>query len=296
MAEADTLPYVMVIFTFGLIFYLLYSLRNTRKPSNITLKNPRRFTIALFAIILCYVFFVSGWSQIEESKIFKKHYVIYEDFEPDYTVHFEETAPQVSWMDEYNITKPAHNDPLVIGNQLGFLSHVNTKELPQELVIHIFHEDMESFFTGSSDVDFRDLAEKLGKIPIYNNHNNIFKIEFPLTEEANCNSVNECHYNLNAENMDISFSKPGKYFGQISVKTADGKLDHQKTRLSLFTILEPSEVWMIGMAEAMEDEAVEQRSLSYFSIGMTSMGIGFAILFVVFNYLFGTFGRKPQEQ
>jgi len=295
MAEAALLPYLLTVVSFGLFGYYLLTVWNSRRKERYFVKNPANLTTTIAALTACYLFIVFGLFFIENSKIFGEAYSIQEEFKPDYTVQFEESDPNVSWMGSYQIHKTVANDPLVTENSIGFRGHVLTKELPQELVIHIFHEDMIDFFTGSPDEDYRDISSKLNRIPAYNNYHNTFSIKFPLTESPSCNTMNECHYDLNAENLDVNFTKSGKYFAQISVKTADGIIDHQISRTSLFIIPQAIEIWSINSLEAIADEVEGQRALIYFSLGFTGLSGGIAAFLLFLPYAFNIFGKEKSD-
>lgn len=295
LAEAALFPYMLVITFLGLLMYYLLTVRNGRAKNRYFVKKPIQLSFVMVAIVFSVIFIIAGLQNIELSRIFYEGFSIHEKYVPDYAVHYAEYTSSVPWMDDYRIDKTSDEDPLVIGNSVGFTAYVLTNELPQELVLYIFHEEMRDYLIGSSEQSHGNLTAKIDQIPHYNNYHSTFSLVFPLDETPSCNEVGDCHYDLNAKNLDVVFTKSGKYYAYFAVKATDGILDHHVSKVSLFTVEDPSEIWLRETTDSMASEIGKQRSANYISWGWSFLGIGVSVFFAVIVLLFSVFGRKKLE-
>ncbi len=255
--------------------------------SKIVIKFPNRLVIGLLVIVISSVFFIKGWEAGEISKIFDEHFELQEKFVPNNEVHFDDPDPRVGWMKEFTIDK-TDDDPLDVGKSLGFHGYIYTKELPEDIVLHIFHEDMSDYFTGTQDYDYRDIANELHRVPALK-YSDMFSIRFDLTEFYN-NEPRD-HYDLNGfESM--TFEKPGTYFAQVSVKTKSGEIDHYKSSSSVLTIRDPLEEWTVETMESLINEAEKQRVDTISTFGLAYIGIGIGIFFAGINIVFYYLEKK----
>ncbi len=295
LAEASPVPYMLVISLLGLLMFYLLIVRNDRAKNRYFVKKPIQLSFVMVAMVFSMIFIMAGWQNVEISRIFYEGFSIHEKYVPDYAVHYAEYTLNVPWMDDYRIDKTIDEDPLIIGNSVGFTAYVSTNELPQELVLYIFHEELRDYLTGSSEQSHGNLTSKIDRIPNYNNYHSTFSLVFPLDETPSCNEVDDCHYDLNAKNLNVVFTKSGKYYAYFAVKIADGTLDYHVSKVSLFTVEDPSELWLRETTNSMASEIAKQRSANYVSWGWTFFGISVSIFFAVIVLLFSVFGKKKFE-
>lgn len=246
-----------------------------------------KFSFAIMAFVLAAGFFIYGSTLLSISDIFREGYEIQEKFEEQYEVDFRDPEPRVGWMDEISINQ-SDDDPLEVGQSLGFNAYVLVKEIPEELVIHIFHEDMTDFFLGEKNSDFKQLAIDLDRIPALQ-YSDMFSIYFHMNEQDIAEKRDQ--YSLNGFES-YTFKKSGTYFAAVSVKTKEGNFDHYKSKTSVLEIKDPKEAWINTTLENLIDAAEEQKSDTLLAIGVAFLGIGFGIFFSGVNLLFSALQKK----
>ena len=135
-----------------------------------------KIAFAVIAFVMAVGFFIYGITFLSISGIFREGYEIQEKFEEQYEVDFRDPEPRVGWMDEISIDQ-SDDDPLEVDQSLGFRANVLVKEIPEEFIIHVFHEDMTDFFRGEKNSDFKQLVIDLDRIPALE-YSDMFSIYF----------------------------------------------------------------------------------------------------------------------
>ncbi|QLH07682.1 hypothetical protein [Nitrosopumilus ureiphilus] len=238
--------------------------------------------IVMFAVAL--IFATEAAKQVELSNIFREAYEIQEPFEIHNEIDFRDSEPWVEWMESIEISQ-TNSKPLEIGETIGIQALIEVKELPTEIVVHIFHEDMTDFFVSDEKSSFKQLSNDLDRVPglQYGDMFNIHFLENDIGEGQETSSLNGFE--------SIEFKKPGTYFASVSVKTNKNIIDHYKSKTSVLEITDPNEIWMKSTLENLIDVAEEQKADTILSIGVAYYGIAISIFFSGITLLIGGFKK-----
>jgi len=250
-----------------------------------TLLSNFKIFFGLVAIVIALVFLILAAVQIDQSKIFREGYEIQEEFETINKIDFQDPEPLVDWMNAIEISQ-SDNDPLEIDQSIGIRVWIEVSDLPQDIVVHIFHEDMVDFFTGNTNSDYRNLAVELDRVPALK-YSDMFNIKFDLEK------VNEGKGKYALNGMEsMTFKKAGKYFASVSIKTNDGLIDHYKSKTSVLKIDDPQEIWMESTLENLINVAEEQKADTIFAIGIALYGIAASLLFSGITLILSGFKKE----
>lgn len=247
---------------------------------------PKGF-LAIIIITAGSYFFTGGIFDEGLANIFQEGYKIQSDFVPNNNIPFQQDYPNISNVTYYKIYK-TDDHPLTAGQPLSIHVYLSTNELPKELVVHIFHQDMIPFFTGVSPADYRGMTSKMDKV-LHLRYGDIYNVQFNLTTPKNGD-----HYDLNG-NSTIEFTTPGTYMAQISEKTNDGNIEHYMTPYSVTTIRDPQVDWTVQAMQNLIHVAEQQKSTNIRAFGMSYVAIGIGMMLSGLNILFSTVEKRKKE-
>ncbi len=253
---------------------------------NYYIKHKFRLLVAVITITISLFFFVSGSSLLKFAEIFQEGYELQEEISELNDVVFRDN-PKVDWLDEIEISKTDY-EPLEIHTAINFHALITTKIIPQELVVHIFHEDMSDFFLGAGD--FQTMTSESNKIPPLR-YGDMYNIKFDMSE--NLEEKESATYAYNG-NENISFKKSGSYFIIVSIKTQDGKIMHYKGSTSVMKIREYNEGYIDRSLDKLLVSAEEQTVANFRSSGMTFIAIGTGMFFSGLNLLMTSIEKKEK--
>jgi len=197
-------------------------------------------------------------------------------------IDFEDHEPLKDWMENAEITSSGEN-PLIVGETIWLRAMVDSPNPPKEMIAHIYHEDVDDFFTNEDDPSgFRQITEDLNRIPGLK-YGSIFHINFDMKEYWECtenkkNVKDECNFLPQTRGVGI-FTEPGKYFVQFSAKLDDGVFDHRKSPMALTTIKDPKDAWLENQVKDIKFGALLQSADSKNGIGVAFAGIGIGMVF-----------------
>lgn len=242
-----------------------------------------KIMFAIGALCLGVLFTNAALEQSELAEKYREGYEIQEEFVINNEIDFSDPEPWVDWMDNIEISQ-SDSDPLEIGETIGAKVLIEVKELPKEIAVHIFHEDMTEFFVGNGKSDFKQLSEDLGRVPSLR-YSDMFNVDF---EEQEIREGQES-YSLNGLGI-IELKKDGTYFASVSVKTDEGVIDHYKSKTSVFEVVDPQEIWikntlqnLINVAEDQKADTKDALGIAFYAIGTTLIFTGIAFLFSAYE-------------
>lgn len=232
-------------------------------------------------------FLVAGFSFLEFAKIFEQGYELQEPIPTSNFVSFSD-YPNNEWLSDVEITTTDFK-PLEIHTGLRFHAFVTTKILPEELVMHIFHEDMSDFFLGQGSSDYQQISNQLGKVPTLR-FGDVFNIKFDMFE--NSEKLQSFGYN---EFEQVSFKKAGNYFTLVSIKTTDGKILHYKGSTSVMQIRDPVEGYIVRSLDKLLGSAEEQKVANFNNTGLPYIGIGIGMLITGIDLILVSVEKKEKK-
>jgi len=242
---------------------------------------PVQFYVGALLIVISIFFLTHGLLQIEISTIEKKDIQLRDNqIEEETEINFRDTETFKQWIEEAEIYSTDDNT-LEVGNQKYFRVYVNSKILPEELVVHVFHEDLLEFFTTEEDESgFRQITKKLGYVPALR-YGSIFSITFNMSNYEDCSqeqiSSGNCNYGLNAKGSG-EFKSPGKYFVQFSSKIRNGSFDHRQSPESLTEISDPRQIRLEKSINDLRVTTEIQNAMARNAQGTAYLGIGIGML------------------
>lgn len=231
-----------------------------------------RLGIGIMAIAIACLFFIVGDLYLKISTIFREVARESEVFTPNNKVDFEDIFVSIDTIDDFRITK-TDDDPLEVGKSLGFHAYVGIKEMPKEIILHLFHEDFNDFFVGDQKSDYRSLSNELKRIPTLK-YGDIYNIK---SLSPTSNETNE-HYDLNAV-QSITFNTPGTYFVQISIKTQNDTIEHYKSPKPVLVISDPTDDHIRNSIDKLVKASDEQKADSLFGNGWAFIAVGIGLVF-----------------
>lgn len=247
-----------------------------------------KFYFSFFVIMIGLVFIVGGLESEALASLFQQYYKIQKDFVPNDTIQFEDLDPHIQGITDFRIDK-TDSHPLEMGQQLRLHVYMTTNEIPKELVVHIFHQDMTSFFTGTLQSDYRGLASELGRVPPLR-YGDVYNIQFDLKTPKN-----QDHYDLNAF-QTMTIDKPGTYMAQISEKASNGTIEHYMSPFSVMTIRDSREDWTVQAMQNLIHTAEDQKSASIRAFGMSYIAIGIGTFLSGINLISSSVERIKNEK
>lgn len=241
------------------------------------------FGAGFFVIVLGAVLIIIGVMAWSTGEIFREN--AYENsikIPVETEINFEDHEPLKDWMENAEITSTGDN-PLIAGESIWLRAMVDSPNPPKELVAHIYHEDVDDFFTNEDDPSgFRQITEDLNRIPTLK-YGSIFHIDFDMKKywectENNQNVKDECNYLPQTKEKGV-FTVAGKYFVQFSAKLDDNVFDHRKSPMALTTIKDPKDLWLENQVRDIKFGALLQSADSKNNIGVAFAGIGIGMFF-----------------
>lgn len=142
--------------------------------------------------------------------------------------------------------------------------------IPEKIILHIYHEDMDEYFTGDEDHHYRAVASRLDTVP-HLRYGDVHNIKFNLAENTNPSNLHGFE--------SIVFKKSGTYLAQVSIKMANGTIDHYRSVTSIFTISDTKQDWIIDALDKLLGSAEEQKAVNIRTFGYTFIAIGIGIIF-----------------
>lgn len=217
----------------------------------------------------------------DESAVELRDYLIPKETEID----FRDPEPMREWMEEAEIIS---NDKktLEVGNQKSLNVYVESPTPPMELVVHIFHEDMDRFFVDEEDPSaFRQVTEQLNRVPALK-YGSIFHIELDTEEYWDCIKEEKENCNNLLQNKErIIFPRSGKYFVQFSAKLGEHEFDHRRSPDLLTEIYDPREIRLEEQTSRLQKSIDLLYPLSDRSFGIAIIGIGVAFMVFGMSYV-----------
>jgi len=225
-------------------------------------------------------FLVSGLSQMEISSIQKEDILLRDNqVTQEKEIIFRDLETFKPWINEAEIQSTDDN-ALELGSQKRLHVYIDSKILPEELVVHVFHEDLLEFFTTEDETGFRQLTKDLGYVPMLG-YGSIFHIKFNMSDYEVCSQEridnNNCSYGFNAFGSGV-FKSPGKYFVQFSAKIGKGSFDHRRSPESLTEISDPREIRLEKSINDLRIISEIQNAETRNAQGIAHLGIGIGMM------------------
>jgi len=236
--------------------------------------------------IVGVIFFVTGigiilmgWllfyvSDLKQTDVELRDYSIPKETE----INFRDFEPMREWMVDAEITSYDENT-LEVGKQKLLQVFVDSPNPPLEFVVHIYHEDIDGYFTDEEDPSaFRQVTEQLNRVP-YLAYGSIFHIELDTKEYWNCIKEEKENCNNLLQNRQlVSFPRAGKYFVQFSAKLDENQFDHRRSPDSLTTISDPREIRLEEQLSSLQKSTDLLYPSLDKSLGIAIIGIGSAFM------------------
>ena len=241
------------------------------------------FGVGIFAIGLGAVLVTIGIMAWSIGDIFREN--AYEnsiEIPIETEIDFRDYEPLKDWMTNAEIRNTSDN-PLIVGETIWIRAYVDSPNPPKELVAHIYHEDVDDFFTNENDPSgFRQITEELNRVPALK-YGSIFHIYFDMDEywkctENNENIKDECNF-LPQTKAEGVFTEPGKYFVQFSAKLDENEFEHRRSPMALTTIKDPRDIWLEEQVRDIKFGALLQSADSKNNMGIAFAGIGVGMIF-----------------
>jgi len=254
------------------------------------------FGSGIFAIGLGAVLIIIGVTAWSIGDIFREN--AYENsikIPIETEIDFKDHESLKDWMERAEITNTS-DIPLAVGETIWLRAIVDSPNPPKELVAHIYHEDVDDFFTSEDDPSgFRQITKELNRVPTLR-YGSIFHIDFDMKKYWKCteNSQNvkdECNYLPQTKEKGV-FTESGKYFVQFSAKLDDNVFDHRKSPMALTTIKDPKDIWLEEQVRDIKFGALLQSADSKNNIGVAFTGIGVGMIFSGLALIRPEFQRK----
>lgn len=254
------------------------------------IKSQLKFFLAINIFIIAIFFIITGITAINLSEIFQQYYKIQNDYVANDMVHFLDPSPHISDMTYLSIDK-TDDSPLEIGKPIRLHAYITSNELPKELVVHIYNQDMNDFFVGNSSSDYRSLAHQLNRVPTMR-IGDAWNIQFDLSIMKN-----QDHYDLNGF-QTMTFTTPGIYFAQVSIKSnSTNTIEHYKSPYVVMTIRDSQSDWTVQSMEKIIHSMEGQKSDSMRTFGWGFVATGMSMLFAGINILFSSVeGIKKESE
>ncbi|MGY5148618.1 MAG: hypothetical protein ACW9W3_00975 [Candidatus Nitrosopumilus sp. bin_68KS] len=243
------------------------------------INHESRIVIGIMALGIGAMFISGGMIIMEFSNLLKED-IAQRNYSIDIPtrIDFEDPEPLREWMIRAEIIS---NDdrPLLEGIEKRLDVTVESKIIPEELVIHIFHEDMKDFFTNENDPSaFRQITKSLDRIPTLG-YGPMFSLQINTTKYEKCVVDQEiCIYNLQATDVG-EFSKAGKYLVQFSAKLESNQYEHRLSPFSLPDIVDEKTEKFNEQISKISKSVDEQKADSRNSQGYAFLGIGIGMVF-----------------
>lgn len=205
-------------------------------------------------------------------------------------IDFEDPDIHLDWIKNMKISQ-TDSDPLEVGQTLGIHGLIVTKEVPKEVVIHIFHEDMMNFFTSNEEYSFRQITNGLDKI-LTLRYGDAFHIKFDLSGDDVRNGTES--FSLNGFET-YTFQKEGTYFAIVSMKTQDEIIVHYVSSSSILKIKEIGNSWINTTLGKLVKSSEQQKVEYYSALGITVLATGFSLLFIGISFLLSSSEGKKFE-
>jgi hypothetical protein len=259
-----------------------------RKVPLYIIKSQIRFTFSLSIILLGTVFIIGGIESEGLANVFQQYYKIQKDYVPNDNIQFEDIDPHIYGITDFRIYK-TDDHPLEIGQPLRLQVYLNTMEMPKELVVLVFHQNMVPFFTGNSSSDYRGIAAEFGRV-LALRYGDVYNVQFDLNIPKNVD-----HYDLNG-NSTMIFTTPGTYMAQISEKTSNGHIEHYMSPFAVTTIRDSREDWTVQAIQNLIHVAEDQKSSSIRAFGMSYLGIGIGMVLSGFSFMSSAVEKNKRER
>lgn len=253
-------------------------------------KSQITFIFSVTTIFLGLYFIVASAEYEGIANVFQQYYKIQQDYIPNNNIQFEDIDPHIHGVTDFRVYK-TDDHPLEIGQHIRLQVYLYTTEMPKELVVLVFHQNMEPFFAGNSSTDYRGIVAEFGRVlPL--RYGDVYNVQFNMTTSKNVD-----HYDLNG-NSTMTFTTPGIYMAQISEKTNDGHIEHYMSPFAVTTIRDSREDWTTQAIQNLIHQAEDQKKTSLQAFGVSYLGIGIGMMLSGFSFLPSSVERikKPEDR
>ncbi|TBR12263.1 MAG: hypothetical protein EPO62_00420 [Candidatus Nitrosotenuis sp.] len=257
----------------------------SRIKSNYYVKNELKCSLGISILVISIPFIAIGLLEINIASLFDQYYQIPDKQFVNYTrIDYGDPNPSVNWLENESVFQ-SDLDPLQVGNDIGLTISANSKIIPQQLIAHIFHEDLLHYFSDP-DGDYRKQTKEVNDVYTLR-YNNIFYVKFNTTES--CSQIKKTDGEIETECNFSSFThriltKPGKYYIQFSTKI-NNKTDHYLIPESIFEVDDTKTAYILkSFAEIKQDiedkkgEALRNLGYAHTSIGLGMLASGITLL------------------
>gem|GEM_PF-3385818 len=243
-----------------------------------------------FALTISLFFFMIGLLFFNFSDVTRDFYYIPEKYEETAKIDFEDPDIHLEWMKNLVISQ-TDDDPLEVGQDIGIHSHIETKQIPKEAAVHIYHEDMKDYFFSNEKYAFRQITNELDKV-LTLRYGDVYSIEFDLTG----NDVTEGSESFTLNGFEsFTFQKSGTYYAIVSMKIQNGSIVHYPSITSVMKIKDFEEKRIYETLKIVLKNNANQKADAYLALALSVTGIGFGSFFVGINFWFGAVTKKEIE-
>lgn len=234
------------------------------------IKNQLKASVGASIIIIGFIFIVNGSGVIKIGDSFVDN-VLIERLSDEKDIDYHDNADQVKWIHEFRISQ-TDSSAKVVGMSLGLNGYIEIRESPQEIALHIFHEDADVYFTSDEEFHYRAITKNLERVPSLR-YGDIYSIEFNMDDL----SVGKESSAINGFS-NIEFTKHGTYFAQVSAKLQNGTIIHYHSNTSVFTISDKKQEWIVNALDTLIKSEEDTKPLMITSFGWTVIAIGIGLI------------------
>lgn len=236
---------------------------------------------ATFALTTSLFFFIFSSFFFSISEINRDFYYISDKEKETPKIDFIDPDIHVEWMNELDISQ-LDNDSLDIDQELGVRAYIETKEVPKEAVVHMYHEDMKDFFLSNEEYAFRQITLNEGGV-IALEYLDAYSIYFDLTGDDVTQGTET--FTLNGFDS-FTFKKSGIYYAIVSMKLQDGSIVHYPSSTSVMEIRDAEEKEIQENLERILKKSADEKADAYLALSISVLGTGFGLFFVGINFWF----------